>query len=98
MCHFIVGECPLFSNEVENHLMVTVVTYVTTNQPSIPHHGSYVWSTLKEEIPLAFNFAVHFSLLKCSSNTLLVKDIDYAFEKEVEKTLLFIRKNLRGRT
>jgi hypothetical protein len=59
---FIIGECAYCGDEVENLLVFTVVVDVSSNQLSIPQHGSYIWSTLKQKIPLAFNFAVHFYL------------------------------------
>jgi hypothetical protein len=86
---FIRGECTFFSNEVENHFVVTVVAYTTTNQLRIPHHPSYVWPVLKRQVPLAFN-PVHFFLLKCSSDPRLVEDINHGFEQQVKETLLLL--------
>ena len=86
---FIVGECAFFSNEVENHFVVNVVTDTTANQLGIPHHTSYVWPALKKQIPLAF-YPVHFFLLKCSPNPRLVKDINHGFEQQEEESLLFL--------
>ncbi len=57
-----IRERTLFSNEVENYFVVTVVTYVTAGQLSIPHHTSDIWPTLKNKIPLAFNLVVHLFL------------------------------------
>ena len=42
--------------------MVIIVINATSNQLSIPYHAFHVWSTLKQKIRLAFNFAVHFYL------------------------------------
>ena len=87
---FIIRECAFFGNEVENHLVVTVVTYITANQLGVPYYAWYVWSTLKEEIPLA-PYLIHFFPVKRSTNTPLVKDINHVFEQEVKDSLLFIR-------
>jgi hypothetical protein len=44
---------------------------------------------LNQKIPLALSL-VHFFLLKCSNNNLLVKNIYHGFEQKVKETLLFI--------
>jgi nucleoside recognition membrane protein YjiH len=62
-CLFIVSECAFLGDEVENLLVVTVVANVSSNQLSILYHASYVWPTLKQKIPLAFNDLVHLFLL-----------------------------------
>jgi hypothetical protein len=90
MCCFIVAESAFLSNEVKHHFMVNVVADIAANQLSIPHHGTYVCSALKQKIPLAFNFAVHLFLLKCSPSSRLVKDINDGFKQEVEETLPFL--------
>jgi hypothetical protein len=59
-CRFIVSECAFLGDEVENLLMFTVVVDVSSNQLSISYHTAYVWPTLKQRIPLAFNDLVHF--------------------------------------
>ena len=57
---FIIRERTLCSNEVENLLVVTAVANVSSNQFGIPYHAPYLWSALKQKIPLAFNTLVHF--------------------------------------
>ena len=59
---FIISECAFLGDEVENLLVVTVVVDVSSNQLSISNHAPYVWPTLKQKIPLAFNLAVHLFL------------------------------------
>lgn len=73
---FIVGECASLSNEVKNHFVVNVVANTTTNQLGIPHHASYVWPALNQEIPLVL-YPVHLFLLKCSPHPRLVKEINH---------------------
>jgi hypothetical protein len=86
--HFIIRECAFCGDEVENLFVVRVVSDVSSNQLAVPYYTPHVWTTLKEKIPLVFNFTVHLFLLKCSPNPFLVKDINHGFEKEVEETLL----------
>jgi hypothetical protein len=57
--HFIIRECAFRGDEVENFLMVPVVADLPAYQLSISYHTSYVWSALKQKLPLAF-YLVHF--------------------------------------
>jgi hypothetical protein len=90
ICRFIVGEGAFRGDEVENLLVFTIVVDVSSNQLSIPQHAPYVWPALKKKIPLAFNFAVHLFLLKCSPRPRLVKDINHGFKQQIEETFLLL--------
>jgi hypothetical protein len=59
ICPFIIGKGPLRGDEVENQFVFTVVVNVSSNQLRISQHAPYIWSTLKQKIPLAFNLVVH---------------------------------------
>jgi len=63
----IIRECAFLGDEVENHLVVTVVTYITSNQSSIPYHAPDIWLALKKKIPLV-PYPVHFFLLKLTQS------------------------------
>ena len=88
---FIIREGAFCSNKVENLVVVSVVVDVSSNQFAVPNYASHVWPALKKKIPLTFNLAVHFFLLKYLLDTLLVQDINHGFEQEIKETLLFIR-------
>ena len=62
ICPFIISECTFFSDEVENLHVFTVVAEGSSNQLSISYHAAYVWPTLRQKIPLAFNNLVHLFL------------------------------------
>ena len=87
VCPFIIREGAFCSNKVENLIVVISVIDVTSNQLSISYQAAYVWPGLKKKVPLVLNL-VH--RLKCSLNTFLVKDINHAFEKEEQETLLLL--------
>ena len=76
ICPFIIREGALYSNKVENLFVFTVVADMSPNQLSIPHYAPYLWLTLKQKFPLAFNNLFHLFPLKCSPNRRLVKDIE----------------------
>jgi hypothetical protein len=63
VCPFIIREGAFLGDEVENLLLITVVADLSSNQLAVPNYTSHVWPTLKEKIPLVFNFAVHLFLL-----------------------------------
>ena len=84
MCYFIIGESAFLSNEVKHLFIVSVVANIAANQLGISDHGTYVWSVLKKEIPLAL-YSVHIFLLKRSTNTRVVKDTNQGFEQEAKE-------------
>jgi hypothetical protein len=59
---FIIREGAFYSNKVENLLASTVVADVSPNQLIVPYHGPYLWLTLKQKFPLAFNNLFHLFL------------------------------------
>ena len=59
---FIIREGAFCSNKVENLVVVRVMADVSSNQLAVPYYTPHVWPTLKEKIPLVFNFAVHLFL------------------------------------
>ena len=62
ICPFIISKCAFLGDEVESFFVVTVMADVPSNQLSISYYAPYVWPTLKQKIPLAFNLAVHLFL------------------------------------
>ena len=70
VCPFIIREGAFYSNKVENLLATTVVADVSPNQLSISYHAPYLWLTLKQKFPLAFNNLFHLFLLPMTSEVL----------------------------
>jgi hypothetical protein len=62
VCPFIIREGAFLGDEVKNLLASTVVADVSPNQLIVPYHGPYLWFTLKQKFPLAFNNLFHLFL------------------------------------
>jgi hypothetical protein len=75
-----IREGAFYSNKVENLLPSTVVADVSSNQLSIPYYAFHIRSALNQEIPLAFNLAVHFFCLRplLSQKTHFIGKITFA--------------------
>jgi hypothetical protein len=56
---FIIREGAFYSNKVENLLASTVVADGSLKQLIVPYHAPYLWLTLKQKFPLAFNNLFH---------------------------------------
>jgi hypothetical protein len=62
VCTFIIREGAFYSNKVKNFLALTVMADVSPNQLIISYYAPYLWLTLKQEFPLAFNNLFHLFL------------------------------------
>jgi hypothetical protein len=62
VCPFIIREGAFYSNEVKNLLVSTVVADMSPNQLKISYYAPYLWLTLKQKFPLAFNNLFHLFL------------------------------------